>query len=334
MAAANVSRTTVVGVFQDHFQADQAVSDLRQAGFKDDQIGIVGRNKGDTASAETTEDAGSHAGTGALTGALAGLGVGGLVGLGVISGVIPVLGPIIAGGTMAAILANAAGGAAIGTLAGALVGSGIPEDEANYYHSEFESGRTIVTVHAGSRYDEASAILRRHGAYDMHTRAGSASAMAASPAATMGSSTTSTGHYPTGSHTTTGAEHHIPVREEEMDVQKHTEKAGEVHVRKEVVTEHKTMDVPVRHEEIIIERHAVSGEHHTASGPMGSENQEIRVPVMEEHVTVEKHPVVKEEVTIRKQGVTETKRVGADIRKEQVHVDRTGDAPIHDRGEK
>ena len=95
-----------------------------------------------------------------------------LAGLGVLSGVIPVIGPAIAAGTLGIILTNAAAGAGIGGLVGALAGAGIPEDEAHYYQGEFEAGRTIVTVEAGGRADEARAILYRYDAYDMTTRAG------------------------------------------------------------------------------------------------------------------------------------------------------------------
>ena len=93
-----------------------------------------------------------------------------LAGLGVLSGVIPVIGPAIAGGTLGIILSNAAAGAGVGGLVGALAGAGIPEDEAHYYQDEFEAGRTIVTVQADGRADEAMAIFRRYGAYDMSTR--------------------------------------------------------------------------------------------------------------------------------------------------------------------
>ena len=48
-----------------------------------------------------------------------------------------------------------------GGLVGTLIGLGIPEEEARQYHSEFEAGRTIVTVQAGDRYQEAVAVLRR-----------------------------------------------------------------------------------------------------------------------------------------------------------------------------
>ena len=112
----------------------------------------------------------SAAGTGAVTGVLTGLGLGALAGLGVLSGVIPVIGPAIAGGTLGIILSNAAVGAGVGGLVGALVGAGVPEEHAHYYQGEFEAGRTIVTVQADGRADEAMAILRRYDAYDIDSR--------------------------------------------------------------------------------------------------------------------------------------------------------------------
>jgi hypothetical protein len=77
---------------------------------------------------------------------------------------------MIAGGILASVLASAAGGAALGGILGALVGLGIPEDEARYYEREIHVGRTLVTVRAPGRADEAREILRLHGADDMHTR--------------------------------------------------------------------------------------------------------------------------------------------------------------------
>ena len=112
----------------------------------------------------------SHAASGALTGALTGMGLGALAGLGVLAGVIPVVGPAIAAGTLGVILSNAAAGAGIAGVVGALVGAGIPEHEAKYYQGELESGRSIITVNADGRNDEAIAILRRCGGYDMNSR--------------------------------------------------------------------------------------------------------------------------------------------------------------------
>jgi hypothetical protein len=161
--------STVVGVFEDRTHANRAVTELHQAGFDQSQIGLAMRHAEDGADAASTDHE-THAGSGALTGALTGLGLGALAGLGVLAGVIPVVGPAIAAGTLGVILSNAAAGAGIAGLLGALVGAGIPEHEAKYYQGEFEAGRAIVTVHAGSRSAEATGILRRCGAYDMSSR--------------------------------------------------------------------------------------------------------------------------------------------------------------------
>ena len=169
-------QSTVVGVFDDRMQADRAVDELRRAGFRDEQIGVAMRydsgsaTMGDAADAAGADADDTHAGTGAVTGVVAGLGLGALAGLGVLSGVIPIIVPAIAGGTLGVILSNAAAGAGVGGLVGALAGAGVPEDEAHYYQGEFESGRTIVTVQAGGRADEAMTVMRRYGAYDMKGR--------------------------------------------------------------------------------------------------------------------------------------------------------------------
>jgi hypothetical protein len=161
--------STVVGVFEDRKDANQAITELHDAGFGQDQIGVAMRHTDDMADDVATKND-THAGSGALTGALTGLGLGALAGLGVIAGVIPVVGPAIAAGTLGVILSNAAAGAGIAGLVGALVGAGISEHEAKYYQGEFEAGHAIVTVAAGSRAAEATKILRQYGAYDMSTR--------------------------------------------------------------------------------------------------------------------------------------------------------------------
>src|SRR4051812_35627756 len=214
-------RSIIVGVFDDHREADRAVDELRKAGFRDDQIGVAMRHDqgaGDTA--DTVDD--THAGSGAVTGILAGLGLGALAGLGVLSGVIPVVGPAIAAGTLGVILSNAAAGAAVAGLAGALIGYGVPEEEAKYYHSEFEAGRAIVTVAADGRYDEAHAILHRHGAYDMSTRG----------AVAGGTKTAATGKATHGSAKAAkaGKADTIEVKEEQLHAEKRPVKAGEVKV--------------------------------------------------------------------------------------------------------
>ena len=157
-------RETVVGVFHNRADAQRAVGELRDSGFREDQIGIAGRDEqGDVARRD--EAGGSKAGEGAMAGAAAGAGIGGLWAVGIAAGLLPAIGPVIAGGILASILASAAGAAAVGGLVGALIGMGIPEEEARYYEGEFHAGRTIVTVRDAERADDAWAILHRHGAY-------------------------------------------------------------------------------------------------------------------------------------------------------------------------
>lgn len=163
-------RTTVVGVFQEPRNAQRCVADLRQAGFQDAELGVASPERKDLGlvKADSKE---SHAEEGAVAGLLAGAGLGAAWGIGIAAGVLPMIGPVIAGGTLAAIAASAALGAAAASVAGALIGLGIPEDEAAYYEEEFKAGRTLVTVKAGSRYDDATGIIRHWGGH-AQTRTG------------------------------------------------------------------------------------------------------------------------------------------------------------------
>jgi hypothetical protein len=164
------TRNVVVGVFHGREQARDAISALKDAGFRGDDISVLMPDTGDTRGmgADTENEAGKGAATGAIAGGILG-GLGGfLVGIGALA--IPVFGPIIAAGAFATALAGAAAGAAVGAIAGALVGMGIPKEEAEWYEGEFRSGRSLVTVRADGRYQEARSILMRHGAYDIQSR--------------------------------------------------------------------------------------------------------------------------------------------------------------------
>lgn len=162
------SRETVVAVFHSHAEAQQAIRELIAAGFDVKEMGVAAPDKDGVYQAQDDDSAASD---GAVAGASVGLGAGALWGLGIIGGVLPAIGPVIAGGALAAVIASAAGTAAVGGIVGALIGSGIPQEEAEYYHGEFERGRTIVTVYAtGARADEARRILDDYNAFDYSRR--------------------------------------------------------------------------------------------------------------------------------------------------------------------
>lgn len=156
MAGALITQGVVAGVFEYEKDAQDAIRDLKAAGFGETHIGVAAPS-----SDETAVFTDSSAKT-AAAGAVIGLSTGALWGLGIIAGVLPGIGPAIAGGTLAAVLSSATVGAATGGLGGALVGLGIADEDAEYYENQFKAGRIVVTVQAGERPDTARAIMDRY----------------------------------------------------------------------------------------------------------------------------------------------------------------------------
>jgi uncharacterized protein (TIGR02271 family) len=113
----------------------------------------------------------------------------------------------------------------------------------------------------------------------------------------------------------------IAVHEEELEARKTTRQAGEVTVRKDVVEEHRTIDVPVAREEVRVTRNPVDRPATAAEADFAEGGGTVRIPVMEEDVEVSKLPRVKEEIEIDKVVRQDTKRVGGTVRREEVDVD-------------
>jgi len=297
---------TVVGLFEDQPSAEQAIQQLKAAGFSEQQIGVAVRDRDQQQS--LTENTGTQAAEGATKGAVGGGVLGGVIGLlaGVGALAIPGIGPIIAGGALASTLAGAGIGAAAGGLMGALVGMGIPEEDARHFEQGFQQGGVLVTVQAGARGEDARSVLEQSGA-------------------DLGSMGLETRRSASETTSQPGAER-VELREEQLDVDKRQVQAGEVRVRKEVVTEQRNIEVPVTREEVVIERHAVSGRE--ASDQTLDDNEEIRIPLMEEEVDVRKRAVVREEVSVGKRKVQETKNVSETVRREEARIEADGEVGI------
>ncbi len=296
------SRETVVGVFHSHAEAQKAVRDLKAAGFTDEQIGVAAKDN-DGSYQKQTETEGNHAAEGATAGAVGGLGAGALWGLGIVAGVLPAIGPVIAGGALAAIAASAAGTAAAGGLIGALVGLGIPEEEAEYYESEFNRGRTVVTVKAGkSKYDEARRVLDHSNSYDYDRRESD-----------YANNSTAKQRVNTDGK--------LVARKEILDVDKTVDHdAASATVRKEVTSNTKHIEVPVKREELVVERTDLNDR---AAGPItGRGTEEERITLKEEEVDVNKRTVAKEAVQVGKRTVTDHETVEASVKEENIVVDR------------
>jgi uncharacterized protein (TIGR02271 family) len=175
-----------------------------------------------------------------------------------------------------------------------------------------KAGRFLVTAEAKGREDEARAILQRFGGFD---RAGWAAVRADRACAVEeGATRTEDGRT-------------IQLKEEQLRAHKQAVKTGEVHVRKEVVTEHKQVNVPVEREEVVVERRSAG--RRAASGDM--KREEIRIPVKEEKVTVTKTPVVKEEVSVGKRKARGAHTVSGTVRREELAVEHEGQARARHR---
>jgi uncharacterized protein (TIGR02271 family) len=121
----------------------------------------------------------------------------------------------------------------------------------------------------------------------------------------------------------------LKLREERLHIDKERVETGEVGIRKEVVTEQKSIEVPVEREEVVITRKNVRD----ATGDAGTieDDEEIRIPVSEERVNVSKDTVVTGEVEVGKRKVTDTRTVADNLRKETVKVDNADNVRVDDK---
>ncbi|MBA2681882.1 MAG: YsnF/AvaK domain-containing protein [Ktedonobacteraceae bacterium] len=204
-----------------------------------------------------------------------------------------------------------------GGITESLLGMGFPQDEAAFYNSEFEAGRTVVTVNTGERQQEAYDILARNGAYDASNRAG----YATTTGATYDRNVAQTDETALDEE----GRRRLALREEVLQAEKQRVQAGEVAIHKDVITEQKSIDVPVTHEEVYVERRPGSGQ--ASDRPIG-EDEVIRVPVTDEQVNVTKQSVVTGEVAIGKRQVQETKTYTDTVKHEEARVEREGDVNV------
>jgi uncharacterized membrane protein len=155
-------------VFDNHSEAERAVTELRSAGVSDSDISIVaqhdGKNTSTDGAGEKTGDFVSKAALGAGAGAL----------LGVAALAIPGVGPLVAAGAIAesaiggAALTGTALGAAAGGLTSLLTKHGISDDDARYYEDSVNRGGVFVSVDNSTNVDRerVTEILHRAGGHN------------------------------------------------------------------------------------------------------------------------------------------------------------------------
>jgi len=124
-------------------------------------------------------------------------------------------------------------------------------------------------------------------------------------------------------------EERMKLREERLQVDKHPEKAGEVSLEKDVVSEEQSIDVPIMREEVYVERRPVmDGEAMDTDFTMSQEDESIRIPITEERLEVTKKPIVTEEIVVGKRQVEDVETVSDTVKREEAHLEQQGDVDI------
>ena len=149
-----MNRTIISAVFDSRSEAQDAVTELRNAGIEGDKLSIIGRDGDGTnvtdGSGERSDDGDGLGDT--VKGALGGAGLGAILGVAALA--IPGVGPLAAAGAIAsgAIPGAAAIGAGAGALAGGLTGlltdHGVSAEDADYYEGRINDGGIFVSVDA------------------------------------------------------------------------------------------------------------------------------------------------------------------------------------------
>ena len=113
----------------------------------------------------------------------------------------------------------------------------------------------------------------------------------------------------------------VPVVEEQLVVEKRQAELGQVHLRKEVVEEQRTVSVPVSREEVTVEHVPLNTPVDAASATDAFAGTDVEVALQRETPVVEKKVRAVEEVRLHKDEITEQQQVSDTVRKERVIVE-------------
>jgi hypothetical protein len=163
-----MSTILVSAVFDNHADAERAVSELRDAGVSDSAISVVAQHNGKN----TTTD-GSGNDTQEFVGKVAvGAGIGTLLGIAALA--IPGVGPLVAAGAIAsaaipgAAITGAALGGAVGGLEKVMTDHGVSRVDAGYYEGRINEGGVFVSVDTSAvniSPEAAADVLYRSGGH-------------------------------------------------------------------------------------------------------------------------------------------------------------------------
>lgn len=160
---------TVVGTYDDHHDAVEAVRHLKAAGFNTKQISLIGKVKDTAGLEDVAEDdsarmkiAGAELGVTAIAGSTIGL----LTGIGIFA--IPGLGFLFGAGALVGAIAGFDIGLIGGGIISALTLPGVKGDTAKQYEKEVSEGKLLLIVQGTeTEVHEAERVLSSHGKHDV-----------------------------------------------------------------------------------------------------------------------------------------------------------------------
>jgi len=140
----------------------------------------------------------------------------------------------------------------------------------------------------------------------------------------------------------------VQLREEELIAEKQLVQLGVIRIRRQVVTETRTVEVAVSREEITVERLPVAGAvaHEAEEAPIDQMDpalaerlralqlgETLRLPIVEEEIVIQKRPMVTQELVIDKRLVEEVRTLSETVRREDVRITHSGDLPLDAQGD-
>ena len=115
----------------------------------------------------------------------------------------------------------------------------------------------------------------------------------------------------------------IPLREEELGVQKIARETGHVRIHKIVKIEEKHFTIPVAREDVVIERVAATGDDASLSAEGAFEERTLDLPLHEEEVQVTKRARIREHVVVHPVVHAVEKEASASLRHEEAEIEDT-----------
>lgn len=114
----------------------------------------------------------------------------------------------------------------------------------------------------------------------------------------------------------------IPLREEQLDIEKTRKKTVDVDIHKEVIKDEQTVTVPVSREELVVDKTALDND---------KETETIRIPLSKERIEINKEPVKLNDVSVYNKQIHGKETVEETLKKEMLALDTEGDAKAIDK---